>query len=60
MIIKGERNDEDGLIDKYLVMNMILDVGTNKEHRVTVFKRSWRIGGTSISRLRTNTFFYTC
>ena len=33
MIVEGPTNDEDDVIDKYLNMNLIFDVGTNNKRR---------------------------
>ena len=45
------------MIDKYLNMNLIFDVGTNGKRRGTVVKISQRIDGRSIGRSHTNHFF---
>ena len=36
MIVKGQPNDKDSVINKYLNMNIIFDVGTNDKHCGTV------------------------
>ena len=45
MVVKGETNDEDEVIDKYLNMNLIFDVFTNNKHHGTVVKHSWGLDG---------------
>ena len=60
MIVKGRINYEDELIDKYLNMNLISDVGTIDERRGNMVKRYRGIYGREICRLHTKTFFDTC
>ena len=60
MIVKGWNNEEDEVIDKYLNMNLIFDVGTKNGRRGTVVKRSRGIDGRAIGRPHTNHFFETC
>ena len=38
MIVKGRQNYKDEVIDKYLNVKLVFDVGTNDERRVTVVK----------------------
>ena len=47
------------MIDKYLNMNLIFDVGTNDEHRGTMVKSSQGTYGRYIGQLHTNSFFDT-
>ena len=42
------------MIDKYLNINLIFDIGTNAMHRGTVVKRSRVIYGRAFGRLHTN------
>ena len=50
MIVVGRPDDEEAVIDNYLNMNLIFDVGTNDKRRGTVVKISQLIGGRAISR----------
>ena len=47
------------MINDYLNMNLIFDVGTNDECRGTMVKRSWGLDGRVIGRSQTNPFFDT-
>ena len=59
IILEGRLNDKDELIDKYLNMKFISDVGTNNELRGTLFKRSRGLDGIAIGGSHTNPFFDT-
>ena len=59
MIVKGRPNDEDEVIDKYLNMNLIFDVGTNNDCHGTVVKSSRGLDGRATGRSHTNPFFET-
>ena len=59
MIVKGRPIDEDEVIDKYLNMNLIFDVGTNNDFRGTVVKRSQELDRIAIGNSNTNSFFDT-
>ena len=39
MIVEGRPDEKEEVIDKYINMNLISDVGTNKERRGTMVKR---------------------
>ena len=60
MSVKGRPNNEDEVIDKYLNMNLIFDVGINDKPHGTVVKNSRGLHGRVISHSDTNPFFYTC
>ena len=59
MIVKRRPIDKEEVVDKYLKMNLIFDVGTNDERRVTVVKLSWVLDGRVIFHLHTKPFFDT-
>ena len=47
------------MIYNYINTNLIFDVGTNKNHRVTVVKRSQGIDGRATGHVHTNPLFDT-
>ena len=59
IIVDGRSNDEEQLIDNYLNMNLIFDVGTKYKRRRTVVKRLRILDGRVIGYLNTNPFFGT-
>ena len=59
MIVEGQTNNEDELIDKYLNMNLIFDVGTNGKRCGTVVKCSQGLDGRAIGCSHTIPFFDT-
>ena len=60
IIVKGQPYDEEDVIDMYLSMNLIFDVGTNDNHHGTVVKCSRVLDGSVLGCLHTNSFFDTC
>ena len=48
MIAKGQPNNEYEMIDKYLSINLIFDVGINRKRRKTMVKCSQRLDGRAI------------
>ena len=59
-IVEGLTNDKNGVIYKYLNMNLIFDVFMNDKPCRTVVKRSRGIYGRAIDCSYTNPLFYTC
>ena len=59
IIVEKRPNDDDEVIDNYLNMNLIFDVGTNDECRGTMVKRSWGLDGRVISFPHNDPFFET-
>ena len=59
MIFKGRPNEEDEVIDNYLNMNLLFDVGTNNKRCGTVVNHSRRLDGIAISCSHTNPLFDT-
>jgi hypothetical protein len=52
-------HDDEEVIDKYLNVKLIMDVGTNNEWRGCVVKRSWGLVGEPISCAHSNPLFDT-
>ena len=46
-------------MDKYLNVELILDVGSANERRGRVAKRSWGLDGEAVGRAHANPFFDT-
>ena len=59
MIVKGWPKDEKEIIDKYLNMNLIFDVGTHDKRSGTVVKRLLVLDGREIIHLCNNPLFGT-
>ena len=57
MIVEGWPEKKEEMIDKYLNVNLIFDVGTNNERCVTMVKNLWGLDGRSIGNSHTNPFF---
>ena len=56
---KHPEDDDEDAIDKYINCELILDVGTNNEHRGHVIKCLWGLNGEPIGRAHTNPLFDT-
>ena len=59
IIVGGQPNDKDEVIDKYLNIKLIFDISTKGKCRGTVVMRSWVLYGRVIGCSHTNTFFVT-
>ena len=59
MILEGQPNDEDEVIDNYFNMNLIFDFVTNNKRRGTVVKHPRGTYGRATGRFQTNPFFDT-
>ena len=59
MIVEGQPNNQEEVIDKYLNMNLIFYVITNNKRCRTVVQFSQGLDGRGIGRFHTNPFFDT-